>query len=127
VPPNGTIERTKLQSWLNFFSSELHKGGLSPLFYRDVPEEGKDVLGARLVARFADLDQHLRTNEYLMWHNYSVADVHLFVVSNWASWANFDLSPYANVVSHRERVSVRTAVHSAMEAEGLIPWPKSRP
>src|SRR5215469_4375857 len=24
APPNGTIERTKLQSWLNFFSSEMH-------------------------------------------------------------------------------------------------------
>jgi len=31
VPPNGTIERTKLQSWLNFVSSEMHKGAFSPL------------------------------------------------------------------------------------------------
>jgi len=34
APPNGTIERTKLQSWLNFLSSEIHKGGFSPLFYK---------------------------------------------------------------------------------------------
>src|SRR5438034_11078564 len=44
-----------------------------------------------------------RSNEYLVGHRYSVADAHLFVVSNWATWVNFDLSPYANVVSHRER------------------------
>src|SRR5215472_2074855 len=43
APPNGTIERTKLQSWLNFFSSEMHKGGFSALFYKGVPEEGKDI------------------------------------------------------------------------------------
>src|SRR5262249_55719173 len=30
APANGTIERAKLQAWLNFFSSELHKGGFSP-------------------------------------------------------------------------------------------------
>jgi glutathione S-transferase len=48
APPNGTIERTKLQSWLNFLSSEMHKGGFSPLFYKGIPEEGKDVFRARL-------------------------------------------------------------------------------
>lgn len=32
APPNGTIERTRLQAWLNFFSSKMHKGGFSPLF-----------------------------------------------------------------------------------------------
>jgi hypothetical protein len=41
APLNGTIERTKLQSWLNFFSSELHKGGFSPLFYKGMPENGR--------------------------------------------------------------------------------------
>ena len=40
APPNGTIERTKLQSWLNFFSGEMHKGGFSPVFYKGIPEEG---------------------------------------------------------------------------------------
>jgi glutathione S-transferase len=127
APPNGTIERTKLQSWLNFFSSEMHKGGFSPLFYKGVPEEGKTVFRAWLVARFAHVDRHLSSNEYLMGRDYSVADAHLFVVSNWASWVNFDLSPYPNVVSYRERIGARAAVHSAMEVEGLIPWPNSQP
>jgi glutathione S-transferase len=124
APPNGTIDRTKLQSWLNFISSEMHKG---PLFYKGMPEEGKSVFRARLAARFAHLDKHLGGNEYLMGRDYSVADAHLFVVSNWASWMNFDLSPYANIVSYRERIGARAAVRSAMEAEGLIPWPSSPP
>jgi len=124
APPNGTIERTKLQSWLNFLSSEMHKGGFSPLFYKGIPEEGKSVFRARLAARFAHIDEHLGSNKYLMGRDYSVADAHLFVVSNWASWVNFDLSPYPNVVSYRERVGARAAVRSAMEAEA---WPTSPP
>jgi glutathione S-transferase len=127
APPNGTIERTRLQAWLNFFSSEMHKGGFSPLFYKGVPEEGRNVFRARLVARFVYLDEHLRSNGYLMGRDYSVADAHFFVVSNWASWLKFDLSPYANVVSYRKRIGARAAVRSAMEAEGLIPWPSSQP
>jgi glutathione S-transferase len=127
APPNGTIERTKLQSWLNFLSSEMHKGGFSPLFYKGVPEAGKEVFRARLKARFAYLNDHLASNEYLMGRYYSIVDAHLFVVSNWASWVNFDLSPYTNVALHRGRISARAAVRSAMEAEGLIPWPSSPP
>jgi glutathione S-transferase len=127
APPNGTIERTKLQSWLNFFSSEMHKGGFSPLFYDGVPEDGKDVFRARLKARFAHLDAHLKNNDYLMGRDYSVADVHFFVVSNWASWVNFDLSPFENIFSYRERIGGRDAVRSALKAEGLVPWPISPP
>ena len=127
APPNGTIQRTKLQSWLNFFSSEMNKGGFSLLFYKGIPEEGKDVFRARLKARFAYLNEHLGCNDYLMGRNYSIADAYFFVVSNWASWVKFDLSPYANVASFRERIGGRIAVRTALEAEGLIPWPSSPP
>ncbi len=127
APPSGTIARVKLQAWLNFISSEMHKGGFSPLFYRSMPEEAKNIFRARLKARFTHLDEHLSRNEYLMGRDCSIADTHLFVVSNWASWVSFDLSPYPNVVSYRERISARAAVQTALEAEGLIPWPNSPP
>jgi glutathione S-transferase len=127
APPNGTIERTKLQSWLNFFSSELHKGGFSPLFYEGVSEDSKDIFRQRLIARFVHLDRYLAENEYLMGTDFSVADVHFFVISNWAFWVAFDLSSYSHVVLHRERIAARPAVQTAMRAENLIPWPSSPP
>jgi glutathione S-transferase len=127
APPNGTIERVKLQAWLNFFASEMHKGGFSPLFYKGIPEEARDVFRSRLRNRFCHLEGHLAVNEYLMGSEYSVADAHLFVVSNWASWVNFDLSTYCAVVAHRERIGVRHAVAAALEMEGLVPWPPSQP
>jgi glutathione S-transferase len=37
-----------------------------------------------ILARFTHLDDHLRSNENLVGHHYSVAAAHLFVVSNWA-------------------------------------------
>jgi glutathione S-transferase len=121
APANGTIERVKLQAWLNFFASEVHKGGFSPLFYKGVPEEGRNVFRTRLEARFTHLDRHLASNEYFLGRDYSVADAHFFVVSNWASWVNFDLSPYGAVLAHRQRVGSRPAVIAALKAEGLVP------
>ncbi|QOZ45513.1 glutathione transferase GstA [Bradyrhizobium sp. CCBAU 53340] len=127
APPNGTIDRVRLQAWLNFFASEMHKGGFSPLFYKGMPEQGRDVFRARLRARFTHLDGHLSSNEYLMGRDYSVADAHFFVISNWASWVDFDLSSYSAVVAHRQRVGSRPAVVTALTAEGLVPWPAKQP
>jgi len=127
APPNGTIERVKLQAWLNFFASEIHKGGFSPMFYKGVPEAGRDVFRARLRARFTHLDEYL-SYEYLMRGGYSVADAHFFVVSNWASWVNFDLSPYSAVLAHRRRrIGSRPAVVATLKTEGLVPWPTTQP
>jgi glutathione S-transferase len=105
----------------------MHKGGFSPLFYQGVPEEGRDVFRARLRARFTHLNEHFSSNDYLMGRHYSVADAHLFVVSNWASWVDFDLSPYAAVLAHRQRIATRPAVAAALKAEGLVPWPAKQP
>ena len=66
APPNGTIERAQLQAWLNFLSSEsseLHKGGLGPLFYEQLPDPGKDVFRERLRDRLAFVEKHLSTRK----------------------------------------------------------------
>ena len=127
APPHGTMGRIRLQSWLNFISSDMHKGGFSPLFYKGMPEEGRDVFRARLKARFNHLDRHLTANTYLLGDAYSIADAHLYVVSSWASWTKFDLSPYPSVLAFRERLSSRPAVGAALATEGLVPWPATQP
>ena len=119
APPNGTMERTKLQTWLNFVTSELHKG-FSPLFNPSMPDEAKKIFRERLGTRFAYLDKHLATNDYLMGKDFSVADAYAFVVSNWAGRVDVDLSSHANVLEWRKRVGSRPAVQAAMKAEGLI-------
>jgi glutathione S-transferase len=119
APPNGTMERVKLQTWLNFVTSELHKG-FSPLFNPSMPDEAKKIFRERLGTRFAYLDKHLASNDYLMGKDFSVADAYAFVVSNWAGRVDVDLSSHANVLEWRKRVGARPAVQAAMKAEGLI-------
>jgi len=119
APANGTLERTKLQSWLNFISSELHKG-FSPLFNPNMPEAAKQFFRERLGTRFQHLDRQLADKDYLMGKAFSVADAYLFTVSNWAAHTDVDLSGYANVGAYRKRVAARPAVQAAMQAEGLI-------
>jgi glutathione S-transferase len=121
APPNGTVARAQLQAWLNFLSSEIHKGGFAPLFYRTLDERAKDVFRERLRARFAILDQHLSTREYLLGNDYSIADVGLYAMTGWAPRVGFDISAYPNVIAHHSRIGAREAVREVQRIEGPVP------
>ncbi len=75
APANGTLERYKMQSWLNFVSSELHKG-FSPLFNPAMPDEAKKLARERLATRFEHLDKHFAKNEYLMGRQFTAPDAY---------------------------------------------------
>jgi glutathione S-transferase len=120
APPNGTLDRAKLQSWLNFFSAEVHVGCFCPLFDAELPPAVKTIFRERLYSRLAHVERHLTRAEYLVGKEFSVADAYLFVVSNWARPANVDFSLYPNILSLRKRVGARPAVQAAMRTEGLI-------
>jgi len=125
APPNGTIERAKLQAWLNFFSSEMHKGAYGPIFHKGLSEESKEVFRDRLRTRYAHLDRHLADREYLMGKDFTIADANSFAITNWAPRVGFDLSPYPNVLAHHAHIGCRPTVQAAMQAEGPIPSPGS--
>jgi glutathione S-transferase len=120
APPAGTIERTRLHSWLSFISSELHKS-CSPLFVPTMPDEGKQYYRDRLANRLAHVEKHLAAgNDYLLGKDFSVADAYLFAITNWAGRLNIDLAPYPALLAYRQRMAQRPAVVAAMTAEGLI-------
>jgi glutathione S-transferase len=120
APPCGTIERARLQAWLNFLSSEIHKGGLGPLFYRGLDEPAKDVFRERLRARFAFVDRHLSTREYLLGKDYSIADLGLYAMTGWTPRVGFDINAYPNVMAHHCRIGERDAVREVHRIEGRI-------
>lgn len=119
APANGSYARYKLQEWLNFIGTELHKG-FSPLFNPATPADYKPMVIARLGERLKFTDGELAGKQYLMGETFTVADGYLFTVTNWAQYVGVDLSSYANLLAFRTRVAARPAVIAAMKAEGLL-------
>ncbi len=119
VPAAGTWERYKLQEWLSFISSELHKG-FSPLFNPATPEDYKPMVKDRLLQRLTWLDGELAGKDYLMGSTFTVADAYLFTVTNWAGFVKLDIAALANLAAVRARIAARPAVQAAMKAEGLL-------
>lgn len=118
APANGTLPRYRLQEWLTFIGTEVHKQ-FSPLFNPAMPEEVKKMQREKLASRFQWLDGELKNKQYLMGDNFSVADGYLFTVTNWAPRVDIDLAGYPNLTAYRARVAARPAVQEAMKAEGL--------
>lgn len=117
APKNGGVDRYKLQEWLNFLTSEIHKG-FSPLFKPNTPEDYKTIAKEALAGRFKWLDKELGTREYLT-GKFSVADAYLFTLLNWTKPTKIDLSPYPNLSAYHARVGARPKVKEALQAEGL--------
>lgn len=119
APAAGTMARYRLVEWLNFISTELHKG-FSPLFTPGMPEEAKALFRSKLGDRFAHVDAALADKPCLLGEDFSVADAYLFVVAGWSKHVGVELSRFAHLARFIERVGARPAVQQAMRAEGLI-------
>ena len=119
APAADTFERYQLMEWLNFITSELHKG-FSPLFAPGTPDEYKAIARQRLNERLSWVDSQLAGRDYLLASGYSVADIYLFVVSGWGQYVGVDISGLANLGALRARIAARPAVQAALKAEGLL-------
>ena len=119
APAPGTKERLKVQEWLNYIASELHKS-FSPLFKPTTPDAYKAIVKANLDKQFAYLDKTLAGKDYLTGKNFTVADAYLFTIMNWRHLHKMDISAYKNLATYLDRISARPKVKEAMQAEGLL-------
>ena len=119
APANGTLQRYRLQEWLTFLGTEIHKT-FSPLFRPDTPDEYKTIRKDKLGSRLKWVDEQLAGKDYLMGEHFSVADGYLFTLTNWTKPTGVDISGMPNLLAYRERVAARPGVQQAMKAEGLL-------
>lgn len=119
VPANGTIERYRLQEWLNFITSELHKQ-FSPLFDPTSTDELKAKQREKIAGRLDWIVKELGDKPYLTGETFTAADAYLFTVLNWARGTHIDLARWPTLQAYQARVAQRPEVKAAMKAEGLI-------
>lgn len=119
APRAGTLARVRLQEWLTYINSEIHKG-FGPLFDPSFSAETKQIFKDKLGKRFDWLTVQLQGKNYLMGDQFTVADGYLFTVLNWCQWVGIDLAKWPVLSAYQARVSARPKVQEALKAEGLI-------
>ena len=119
APAVGTIERYKLQEWLNFISSEIHKS-MGSMLNPAQTADWKEAVRATLSKRLEWLSKQLEGKQYLMGEKFSVADGYLFTILRWAKIVGFDLGKWPVIQQYVARVGQRPKVIEAMKVEGLV-------
>jgi len=118
VPPAGTLARARVQEWLNFIGTELHKS-FSPLFNPATSDDAKAAARALIDRRLAFTASALDAQPYLTGDSFTVADAYLFTVLSWTGFVKVDITPWPSLGAYFERIKARPAVQAAMAAEGL--------
>jgi glutathione S-transferase len=117
APANGTIERVRLQEWLNFIATELHKG-MSPFYVSSLPDDYRKTVHDRVAGRLAFVATSLGDKPYLTGDKFTIADGYLlYTLRTWRRFYKDELPP--TLAAYIARVSERPAVKAALAAEGL--------
>ncbi len=119
MAPFGTMERYRQLEWFNFIATELHKGGMGPLFNPNFGPELKQLFRDALARRLGDLAAHLEKHDYLVGDAFSAPDAYAYVVLSWAPYVKVDLSRWPSLVAYAARIGERASVKAAAKAEGL--------
>jgi len=117
APAAGTLERVRLQEWLNYLSGELHKQVFAIMFDPAFPKEAKDHVAKVLPKKLSYVAERLGDGPWLLGETFTVADAYLITILNWTRSIKLDLSPWPALAAFVERAQARPSVAAALGAE----------
>jgi glutathione S-transferase len=117
APAPSSWERYRLQEWLNFLATEVHKS-FWPFFHEGCEEE-RPAQAERLRRRFDWLEKKLEDKPFMFGDAFTVVDAYLLTLVNWLRPAGFDPAKWPRLQQYRARLSQRPSVQAALEAGGL--------
>lgn len=119
LPPVSDPKRYQVLEWLNFVTTELHKG-FAPLFNPKLPQDVQEqIFKPNLVKKFEYIDHQLGKNKFLVGDHYTLPDGYLFVMLLWAQSMKIDLSKFKHLTKYFDAMKHRESIQQAMKAEKL--------
>jgi len=117
APPPGSFERVRLQEWLNFISTELHKA-MWPLYMKAAGPELIQFVRDRIALRLAYVARQLADRPYLMGDRFTVADGYMFYVLR--TWQRSHQGVLVEPLpAYYQRLVERPSIKAALNAEGI--------
>ncbi|NUP07135.1 MAG: glutathione S-transferase [Polyangiaceae bacterium] len=116
LAPTDLLGRARLQQWLCFIGTELHKGLFTPLLDKKAPQDAKAYALSKADARLTWLDEKLAGREFLL-DRFSVADAYLFTILNWTFVTPVELKKFPAIFEYYTRLSKRPSIARAFAEE----------
>lgn len=118
APLPASPQRYRLQEWLNYIATEIHKQILWMCFNSSISTETKTDIIKLIPEKISFLSKHFEDNKYLMGQFFSVADVYLFWALGMFKHLPFPICD-ENIRSYLKSIESRPAVIKAMKDEEL--------
>jgi glutathione S-transferase len=116
APRFGDPDRYRLQEWLSFIGTEIHKAFLFPAFwYKDDGSLAKPR--ARIAQTLSVPSAHLEGREFLVGDSFTVADAHLTWALLLLRPAGVDIAQWPSLSAYLARMQARPAVQGAIATE----------
>lgn len=116
APARESFERYRLQEWLAFISTEIHKG-FKAFFTPDATEQEKSRAAEKLGQRLDYIERRFDGNPFLMGNQFTVADAYLYTVLGWLPHVGIDLGKWPKTQRFHQHVGERSAVQAVQNAE----------
>lgn len=116
APARDSFERYRLQEWLAYVNSEVHKS-YKPYFDPQANDSEKARAAQKLVQRLDYVEAQLGDKPYLLGQRFTVADAYLYTVLGWLSVASLDIARWPRLQAYQQRIAGRPAVKAAHAAE----------
>lgn len=119
LPPLNDLNRYRVLEWLNYASSDIHKG-FGPLFNHELSDEIKEkIFKPALEKKFNGLDQHLKDNQFLTGDQFTLPDAYLFAMLRWFKVFKIDMNRWPNISRYFQELKERPSIRKSLEEEGL--------
>lgn len=125
IPTPGTLEHYRCLEWLNYVSSEMHKGiglffAMPRLLQTDEARaHAKEGITKMVQMKLDYLEGKLEGRSYLMGEDFTAPDAYLYTTLRWTRGTGPDLSSWKNICAYMERITAREGVKRALEKERL--------
>jgi glutathione S-transferase len=116
LAPTDSIQYARMQQWLGFIGTELHKGIFIALLDPKATEGAKEYSRAKTPRPFAVLEEHFSRHEFAL-HAFSIADAYLTTILNWSSFAGIDLKQWPATHAYYQRMLLRPSIARACGEE----------
>jgi glutathione S-transferase len=116
APPAGHAERYRLQEWLSFVGTEIHKGFLFPSFWY-ASDAAKASARERIGRTLAVAAAHLSRRQYLVGDRFTVADAYLAWALLLLKFAGVEVADWPSLASYLDRMQQRPLVAEAIALE----------
>jgi glutathione S-transferase len=116
APRAGDPDRYRLQEWLSFVGTEIHKAFLFPTFWY-ANEAAKASARERIGKNLSIAAAHLEDRRYAVGERFTVADAYLTWALLLLKFGGVDVAEWPSLVTYLDRMQQRAAVKDAIELE----------